>query len=122
MVNIEEEFADELLEFVEKCTDFLHEHKDKLSIAVLNINSISRKFHNIEFLLSKHQIKVLVINESKIHDENNLLQTPQLLLNLDYKLLNYKLLCRNRTPGGIIVYVNKSIQIKEFEISEDLEL
>ena len=66
MVNIEEENADELLEFVEKCTDFLHEHKDKLSIAVLNVNSISRKFHNIEFLLSKHQIKVLVINESKI--------------------------------------------------------
>jgi hypothetical protein len=102
--------------FKSKTEEFLKSHAKCVRISQININSIKNKLNEIQFLLAKQLIDILVINETKLdsNDEES-----------DYEVENYTKIQRNRgfnRGGGIIVYAHEKHKITNIELHDVLEI
>ena len=115
LTDVEGETEEDLAAFHIETHDFLLKHINNFSVGVLNINSLANKFHHIAKLLSKQLFDILIINETKLDDQIDI----SLISDNSYHTLNRN---RSRHGGGIVVYINKSLQLLDFSIDENFEL
>jgi hypothetical protein len=96
-------------------SSFLLGHSGSLSVGLFNINSIHSKRHEIDFLLDNQLVDILVLNETRLDEGEDM---------KEYLKQHYKLEYRHRprankrekqtrgcNGGGIMIYVKKNIQI-----------
>ena len=57
--------------FQSSVRNFLKSHTDKLPVVLLNINSLVNKFHDILPMLNDNSLDILVLNETKLNDQDD---------------------------------------------------
>ena len=89
--------------------------KRGLHLIHLNINSLLNKIHELRFIAQKSNPTIIGITESKI-DET--------VLNSEVDIEGYTIFRNDRTRngGGVVMYVNKNVGVKErVNFSKDIE-
>ena len=101
--------------FEEQVTNAAREYIGKLKIALLNINSLESKVHEIDFILHNKLIDIFVLNETKLDNSND---------DVFFERDAYKLLRRDRTGhgGGVIIYIRNEFKIQHQEFDDTAEL
>jgi hypothetical protein len=104
-----------LYSFQQNISNFTKNHPH-FNIALININSFSKKTSDIFFLLDNQQVDILVINETKLGDLDD---------DSHFTHCHYEMHRRDRNSrgrgGGIMVYVKKSLK-HEAVADKDVEL
>ena len=97
--------------------DLKIKNRKGIIIAYLNINSIRNKFEPLKCLISKN-IDILAIAETKLDSS---FKTAQFFLDGFKPPFRYD---RNKSGGGILVYVREGVPVKElraYNLPEDIE-
>ena len=104
------------LTFKNNLLSSLSSYKGKFSIALLNINGLTNKFEDIQFVLIEQIVDIFIINETKLDsndDESRFLSAYYNTFRRDRDVIT--------RGGGLIVYIKKSIPISNVSINTSCE-